>query len=263
MPALTKTSTGDDVVAAFPGAIAGKTVFITGANSGLGYETARVLAAAGADVIAACRSQTVADETAGKLRAAVGAAAKVTPWVVDLGDLTQVAASAAAYVASGRPLHVLINNAGIMATPLARTKQGFESQFGSLSEKCWCKPLRVWCIGVCGNTVTSLRAPYLTGVNHLGTFVLTSGLMPALLRSTPARVVNLSSTGHAFLAPAIGIDFADLAATKSYSPTARYGQVSVGVGVCVCARAKYPPEYRYTTPRPQSVRDEWNPRRRY
>ena len=71
-------------------------------------------------------------------------------------------------------------------------------------------------------------------MNHLGTFVLTNALLPALLRSTPSRVVNLSSTGHAFLAPAAGIEFDDLNAEGAYSPTARYGQVRgrVGRGYC-------------------------------
>lgn len=127
---FTRASTAADVAAAFPGAAKGKTVLITGTNCGIGYEIARVLACHGADVVAACRSTAVAEETAAKLRADAGPDAHITPLVVDLCDLTQVRAAAAAFVASGKPLHILILNAGVMMTPQGVTKDGLELQFG-------------------------------------------------------------------------------------------------------------------------------------
>jgi NAD(P)-dependent dehydrogenase (short-subunit alcohol dehydrogenase family) len=140
----------------------GKTVIVTGSSSGIGVETARVLALAGAHVVMACRSVRSAETIAGELRSK---ARRGTFEVeeLDLGDLASVRGFSERFVASGRPLHLLVNNAGIMATPLGQTKQGVELQVGT---------------------------------NHLGHFLLTQLLRPVLERSAPARVVTLSSGIH-------------------------------------------------------------------
>ncbi len=135
----------------------GRTVMITGGSAGLGVETARAFAAAGADVVLPVRSPD-------KARAAVADFPKaVTLADLDLGSFDSVRRFASAFVASGRPLDRLINNAGIMATPEQRTPDGYELQFAT---------------------------------NHLGHFLLTGLLLPALRKAPGARVVALSSTGH-------------------------------------------------------------------
>jgi NAD(P)-dependent dehydrogenase (short-subunit alcohol dehydrogenase family) len=140
----------------------GRTVLVTGANSGLGLRSAEVLAAAGARVLLGCRDP----ERAAVAREAVGAQAKGDAPVVvplDLSDLRSVAAAAALVAELVDHLDVLLNNAGVMAVPLARTAQGFELQMGT---------------------------------NHLGHFALTGHLLPLLLAAPAPRVVTVSSTGH-------------------------------------------------------------------
>ena len=137
--------------------LSGKTMIVTGGHSGIGIETVRALAGAGASVI--CASRDV-DRAATEL---AGVAGKVSVARMDLADVASVQAFADDVVASGVTIDALINNAGIMACPLARIGKGWESQFG-----------------VC----------------HIGHFVLTKGLMPALLKADAPRVVALSSTAH-------------------------------------------------------------------
>jgi NAD(P)-dependent dehydrogenase (short-subunit alcohol dehydrogenase family) len=138
----------------------GRTVIVTGATSGLGYETALALAGKGANVTLAVRD-TARGETARARIVASYPNAKVTVEDLDLADLANVRAFAARW--QGRPLDVLINNAGIMAVPYATTKDGFESQMGT---------------------------------NLLGHFVLTDGLLDSLLATTAPRVVTVSSMVH-------------------------------------------------------------------
>lgn len=144
--------------------LAGAVAVVTGATTGLGAETARTLAAAGAHVV-------VCGRTADKCRAAIDAILERHPDAslefepFDLGDLATVRVGADALLARHRQLSILVNNAGVMFTPEGRTVDGFETQFGT---------------------------------NHLGHFVLTNRLMPALLAGAPSRVVNLSSAGHGF-----------------------------------------------------------------
>jgi NAD(P)-dependent dehydrogenase (short-subunit alcohol dehydrogenase family) len=139
----------------------GKVAIVTGANSGLGVETARVLALAGAEVVMACRTVDSGATVVSQLRSGLPAGmGTLTPQAVDLSDLASVRAFAQAFVASGKPLHLLINNAGVMAPPLSTTAQGFELQLG---------------------------------INHLGHFLLTQLLLPVLARSGPSRVVSVSS----------------------------------------------------------------------
>jgi NAD(P)-dependent dehydrogenase (short-subunit alcohol dehydrogenase family) len=136
----------------------GKVVIVTGGYVGVGLETTRVLAAAGATVIVPAR-------TPEKARAALSGMDHVELEAVELSDPVSVDAFASRFLASGRALHLLINNAGIMAVPFAKTARGFELQFAT---------------------------------NHLGHFQLTARVWPALLKAKGARVVALTSRGHAF-----------------------------------------------------------------
>jgi NAD(P)-dependent dehydrogenase (short-subunit alcohol dehydrogenase family) len=140
----------------------GRTVLITGANSGLGLRSAEALAAAGARVLLACRNP---EKAAVALDAVKQVASGAPPEVVslDLADLDSVHACAKQVLADVDRLDVLMNNAGVMAIPLRRTVQGFEAQLGT---------------------------------NHLGHFALTGLLLPALLRADAGRVVNTSSQMH-------------------------------------------------------------------
>ncbi|MEU3647148.1 oxidoreductase [Lentzea sp. NPDC034063] len=137
----------------------GRTVLVTGANSGLGLRTAQVLAARGAHVIMGCRS-VQRGETA---RRTVKGSAEVLE--LDLADLASVRTAAETTAEKVEKLDVLINNAGIMAVPNGRTADGFERQFGT---------------------------------NHLGHAALTFLLLPTLRRSPGARVVTVSSLMHQY-----------------------------------------------------------------
>jgi NAD(P)-dependent dehydrogenase (short-subunit alcohol dehydrogenase family) len=140
----------------------GLTAIVTGANSGIGVETARALASAGAHVVLPCRSVGAGEGVATRLRAELPATAgTLEVAALDLSDLRSVRAFVAAFLASGRRLDLLINNAGVMASPLTLTAQGVESQ---------------------------------VGINHLGHFALTLGLLPAL--SPRGRVVTVASAVH-------------------------------------------------------------------
>lgn len=167
--------------------LSGTSVFITGANSGLGQETARALASKGAHVIMAGRDQDKLDEAATAIRADVPDA-QLDTITVDLGSLESIRASTSRARQRFAKIDILINNAGVMATPFTHTADGFEMQFGT---------------------------------NHLGHFALTAELMPLIERGTAKRIVNLSSRGH-HMAP---VDFADPNFVhRPYDPWASYGQ---------------------------------------
>ena len=134
----------------------GKTAIVTGGYSGIGLETTRVLAQAGATVIVPARAPD-------KAREALRAIVRTEVSRIDLLNPASIDAFAQQFVTSGRSLDLLINNAGIMAVPLTRDARGYESQFAA---------------------------------NHLGRFQLTARLLPALTRTGRARVVTLSSGAH-------------------------------------------------------------------
>jgi NAD(P)-dependent dehydrogenase (short-subunit alcohol dehydrogenase family) len=141
--------------------LTGKTALVTGASSGIGVETVKALLSAGAEVIMAVRDTQKGEAVAEQLRTSTG-----NPHAhileLDLGSLASV--RAAAHVLSRWPkLHILINNAGVMATPFSHTTDGFEMQFGT---------------------------------NHLGHFAFATSLLPALRAAAPSRIVVLSSIGH-------------------------------------------------------------------
>ncbi|MFF2994504.1 oxidoreductase [Streptomyces sp. NPDC057950] len=151
----------------------GRTAVVTGANSGIGYVTARELARRGARVVLACRSEARGSEAGDRIVTEVPGA-DVEFVRLDLGDLDSVGEFAATYDhAYGERLDLLVNNAGVMAPPPGRTTDGFETQFG---------------------------------VNHLGHFALTGLLLPALLNTPRARVVTVSSMMHVLS----GVDIDDL-----------------------------------------------------
>ena len=141
--------------------LAGRTFLVTGANTGIGRATAEGLARRGGRVYVASRSPEKGSAAVAAIEAATGNDA-VQYLPLDLADLDSVRACAASFLARGEPLHVLVNNAGVVRTR-GLTKQGFELMFG---------------------------------VNHLGHFVLTSALLGCLEASAPARVVTVSSDSH-------------------------------------------------------------------
>jgi NAD(P)-dependent dehydrogenase (short-subunit alcohol dehydrogenase family) len=138
-------------------------------------------------VVLAARNQAVAEEVAAGLRTD-GVSGTIEVELLDLASLASVRAFAARYLSLGRPLHLLINNAGVMATPQSYTEDNFEMQFGT---------------------------------NHVGHFALTIGLLPALKAAGTARVVALSSIGHR----RSDVVFEDLNfRERAYDPWAAYGQ---------------------------------------
>jgi NAD(P)-dependent dehydrogenase (short-subunit alcohol dehydrogenase family) len=175
-------STADQVIAGID--MSGKRVIVTGAASGIGIPTARALAGAGAELTLAVRNVEAAKPVLSEIIAATGNR-QVSVELLDLADL----ASVSAFVDRWRgPLHVLVNNAGVMALPEQRTSQGWEMQFA---------------------------------INHLGHFALASGLRPALARAGGARVVAVSSSAHQ-LSPVV---FDDIHfAFRPYEPILAYGQ---------------------------------------
>ncbi len=163
----------------------GRTFLVTGANTGIGFETTRVLARRGARVLLGCRSEERARTAMATIRAEIPHA-NLGFLPLDQADLGSV--RAAAERAANEPrLDVLVNNAGIMGVPYTLTKDGFESMFG---------------------------------VNHLGTFALTSLLLPKLQETEGSRVVITSSLAHR----TARIFWDDIGAKKSYQSLARYQQ---------------------------------------
>ena len=159
----------------------GAVAVVTGGYAGVGLETTHALSEAGATVIVPAR-------TVDKARAALAGLVRVEIESLDLFDPASIDAFAARFLTSGRPVHMLVNNAGIMATPLVRDARGFESQLAT---------------------------------NHLGHFQLTARLWPALRSALGARVVCLSSRGHARAA----VDFDDAHfQRRPYDKWIAYGQ---------------------------------------
>ena len=168
--------------------LTGKVIIVTGANSGIGFETAKALAAKGATVVMACRNLD-------KARAAVTSIqndvkdAKLDIIQLDLADLASVKAFADSFQAKYDKLDILINNAGVMIPPYTKTKDGFEVQFGA---------------------------------NHLGHFALTAHLINTIRTTPNARVVNVSSAAHRMGTGTINFD--DLHSEKEYKAMPAYAQ---------------------------------------
>jgi NAD(P)-dependent dehydrogenase (short-subunit alcohol dehydrogenase family) len=171
------SSTTDDVLQGVD--LSGKRILVTGVSAGLGVETARALAARGAHIVGAARDLA-------KAREATAGIPNLELIELDLGDLKSVRAAADKLVADGRPFDVVINNAGVMATPFGKTADGFETQFGT---------------------------------NHLGHFVFTNRI--ASLLKPGARVVELASSGHRF--SDVNLEDPNFE-TSEYTPFGAYGR---------------------------------------
>jgi WW domain-containing oxidoreductase len=174
-------STAEDVTDGID--LMGKTAFITGVNSGLGFETMRVLSMRGAHVIGAARTLEKAQEACAQIDG------PTTPVACELSNLSSVKQCVASIKDAG-PIDMLICNAGIMALPKLEQSNGLELQFAT---------------------------------NHLGHFLLVSGLIEQVTNAPAGRVVMLSSAGHHF-APKEGIQFDNLSGEESYSGWRAYGQ---------------------------------------
>ena len=155
------TSTTDDVLAGVN--LSGRRVLVTGVSAGLGVETARVLAAHGAEVVGAARDLGKAERATNEVRAQAASGGSFKLVELDLASLHSVRACADALVADGRPFDAVIANAGVMRTPFGHTADGFETQFGT---------------------------------NHLGHFVLVNRI--AALIAPGGRLVNVASSGHRY-----------------------------------------------------------------
>ncbi|BBZ42411.1 SDR family NAD(P)-dependent oxidoreductase [Mycobacterium conspicuum] len=165
----------------------GRTAVVTGANTGLGFETAAALAARGAHVVMAVRNVEKGKQAAARITEAT-AGANVELQELDLTSLASVRAAAEQLRSNHDRIDLLINNAGVMYTPKSTTKDGFELQFGT---------------------------------NHLGHFALTGLLLDRLLPVSGSRVVTVSSIGHRIRA---AIHFDDLQWERGYNRVAAYGQ---------------------------------------
>lgn len=167
--------------------LTGRTVLVTGASGGLGAEAGRALAAAGAAVTLTARDMSKGEKVASSIRAQ-HPGAQVEVRELELMEPESVRRFAKGWLADHDRLDTLLLNAGLMASPLARTTEGWESQLAS---------------------------------NHIGHFLLANLLLPAVLRAAPARVVVLSSAGH----KASGVVFDDLHfERREYEPWSAYGQ---------------------------------------
>ena len=164
----------------------GRTFIVTGANSGLGFETARKLAAHGARVILTTRTEPKGADAVGRIRAA-HPGVTIEYRVLDLADLTSVRRFTDAILDAGFTIDVLVNNAGVMMPPRRLSPQGFESQFAT---------------------------------NHLGHFALSGLLFETVARGRGPRIVTVSSTMH----KRGSIHFDDLTGERDYSPTGYYCQ---------------------------------------
>ncbi len=180
--AFTAESTAAEVIEGID--LTGRRAIVTGGASGIGIETARALAGAGAEVTLAVRNVAAGERTADDIIASTGNK-QVLVAPLDLADRASVAAFTAAW---DGPLHILVNNAGIMACPEARTPEGWELQFAT---------------------------------NHLGHFALATGLHRALAAAGGARVASVSSTAH-LRSPVVFDDIHFRA--RDYEPWAAYGQ---------------------------------------
>jgi NAD(P)-dependent dehydrogenase (short-subunit alcohol dehydrogenase family) len=184
-------STAEEVIAGHD--LTGKLAVVTGAGGGIGKETARVLAQAGADVVVGGRDRAGLDAVCAELQPAVRG--KLIPIHVDLASLKSVDAFADAILSLGRPIDLQINNAGVMASPFARSAEGIETQLA---------------------------------INFVGHAWLTSRLMPALLRAPEPRVIAVGSSAHQYKP----LDLYDINyANRPYDAWDGYGEAKTAVSL--------------------------------
>ena len=169
--------------------LSGRTYLVTGANSGIGLETTRQLVKQGARVVMGCRRVAAGQEAAATMAGLRGSTEILE---LDLASLTSVRRAAATFLETHDRLDALVNNAGVMAPPYGKTRDGFEMQFGT---------------------------------NHLGHFLLTECLLDMLKASAPSRIVCLSSVAHVPRGSEVTIHFDDLTWEKrEYSRTLAYAE---------------------------------------
>ncbi len=167
----------------------GKTVVVTGGNSGIGFETAAALAAMGARVLVTARNADKGRVAVAELTSRTGGEGQLQLVVFDLADLSSVRRGAAVILERAPDLHVLVNNAGVVLSERCETVDGFEATFAT---------------------------------NHLGPFLLTNLLLARIRESSPSRIVNVASTAHS--AARKGMHFDDLQSEKRYAGMRVYGQ---------------------------------------
>ena len=189
-------STAEEVTAGLD--LTGKTALVTGCNSGLGYETMRVLASRGAQVLGTGRTREKA------AAACASVEGRTTPLALELSDFASVAACAEEVQQMGMPIDMLILNAGIMALPELQQVYGLERHFV---------------------------------VNHLGHFILGHRLLEQVVAAPQGRVVVLSSSGHQW-APEAGIEFDNLSGERGYEPNRAYGHSKLANGLFSLELAK-------------------------
>jgi WW domain-containing oxidoreductase len=185
LTSFTYRSTAEDVLQGID--LSGKTILLTGCNSGLGFESLRVLTAHGAHVIAAARNMRTAEEACARVNG------KTTPLACDLGDWASVKKAVADTLSGGLQVDRVIANAGVMMLPHLEQLYGLEKQFV---------------------------------VNYLGHFMLITGVLDAIPRHAGARIVIVSSDAH-HRAPTAGVDLNNLSGEHGYSPMRAYGQSNV------------------------------------
>jgi len=165
--------------------LTGKTAIVTGANSGIGFETAKALAHKGAEVILACRDTLKGEEAAGAITRYYSEA-KIEVMTLDLSSLDSIKKFTGIVNKKYSKIDILVNNAGVMMPPYGKTEDGFELQFGT---------------------------------NHLGHFALTGQLFDLIANAENARIVTVSSIAHR----QGKVDFENLNAEKGYNKSAVYG----------------------------------------
>ena len=208
--------------------LSGQIALVTGANSGLGLESARALLAKGATVVLACRSLAKADQARAVLTSQPSTVSgpnpdgRITVLELDLADLASVARAADQVAARHGRLDVLLNNAGVMAPPRTLTAQGFELQFG---------------------------------VNHLGHFALTQRLLPLLLASDSPRVAQVTSGAQYFGQ----LDLDDLQGERRYDRWKAYGQSKLANVVFAQELQRRYPQLRSTAAHPGLARTNLQP----
>jgi len=168
----------------------GKTVLITGGNSGIGFETAAALARAGATLVFTSRDPHRGEHAADEIRRRSSANPHLMP--LDLASFASIRAFAADFLQRFDALHVLINNAGLILDERTETEDGFETTFG---------------------------------VDHLGHFLLTDLLLDRIKASAPARIINVASAAHRFARS--GLDFDDLQLTQGYGGMRAYARAKL------------------------------------
>ncbi len=167
----------------------GKTVVVTGGNSGIGLETAVALGQMGARVLITARNASRGEAAVAQIAQRIGAVGSVELVIFDLADLASVRAGAAEILDRCPELHVLVNNAGLVLTERSESVDGYESTFAT---------------------------------NHLGPFLLSTLLLDRLVASAPSRIVNVASTAHS--AARHGMPFDDLQSKNGYRSMRVYGQ---------------------------------------